>query len=72
MPFSPSAKRGLELALREALELRSRRIDREHVLLGVLREESRATDALRSLDVDPACVYEHVRSALRALAAATR
>lgn len=38
IPFSPRAKRCLELALREALRLGSRRITTEHVLLGILRE----------------------------------
>ncbi|MFV2116244.1 Clp protease N-terminal domain-containing protein [Micromonospora sp. LOL_025] len=37
-PFSPRAKKVLELALREALRLRHRHIGTEHILLGVLRE----------------------------------
>ncbi|SCL49707.1 Clp amino terminal domain-containing protein, pathogenicity island component [Micromonospora citrea] len=37
-PFSPRAKKSLELALREALRLRHRHIGTEHILLGVLRE----------------------------------
>src|SRR6185437_8414252 len=38
IPFTPRAKKTLELALREALQLRHNYIDTEHVLLGVLRE----------------------------------
>ncbi|MGH9180174.1 MAG: Clp protease N-terminal domain-containing protein [Acidimicrobiales bacterium] len=37
-PFTPRAKKALELALRESLRLRHRFIGPEHVLLGVLRE----------------------------------
>ena len=37
-PFTPRAKRSLELALREALALRHNYIGTEHVLLGLLRE----------------------------------
>lgn len=38
LPFSPRAKRCLELALREALRLKSHSITTEHLLLGILRE----------------------------------
>lgn len=38
IPFTPRAKKTLELALREALQLRHHDIDTEHILLGVLRE----------------------------------
>ena len=38
IPFTPRAKKTLELALREALQLRHNYIDTEHILLGVLRE----------------------------------
>jgi ATP-dependent Clp protease ATP-binding subunit ClpA len=37
-PFSPGAKKALELGLREALALGDRHIGTEHVLLGVLRD----------------------------------
>jgi ATP-dependent Clp protease ATP-binding subunit ClpA len=37
-PFSPGAKKALELALREALLLGDRRIGSEHLLLGVMRD----------------------------------
>lgn len=38
LPFSPKAKKVLELSLREALRLGDGHIGSEHVLLGVLRE----------------------------------
>lgn len=37
-PFTPRAKKALELALRESLRLRHRSIGTEHLLLGLLRE----------------------------------
>ena len=39
LPFTPSAKKVLELALREALRLRDSHIGPEHILLGVAAEE---------------------------------
>ena len=38
IPFTPRAKKVLELALREALRLRHRYIGTEHILLGLIRE----------------------------------
>ena len=38
MPFTPRAKKVLELSLREALSLKSEYIDTEHILLGLVRE----------------------------------
>jgi ATP-dependent Clp protease ATP-binding subunit ClpA len=38
IPFSPRAKKALELALREAVRLGDREITGEHLLLGILRE----------------------------------
>ena len=38
IPFSPAAKKVLELSLRESLALGHRRIDTAHVLLALLRE----------------------------------
>ncbi|MBE1488587.1 Clp protease N-terminal domain-containing protein [Plantactinospora soyae] len=37
-PFSPRARKVLELALREAVHLRHRQIGAEHILLGLIRE----------------------------------
>ena len=38
IPFTPRAKKVLELSLREALRLKHRSIGTEHVLLGLIRE----------------------------------
>ncbi|MBT2227330.1 Clp protease [Nonomuraea sp. NEAU-A123] len=38
IPFTPRAKKVLELSLREALQLRHNYIGTEHILLGVIRE----------------------------------
>jgi ATP-dependent Clp protease ATP-binding subunit ClpA len=38
IPFTPRAKKTLELALREALQLHDAHIGTEHILLGVIRE----------------------------------
>ena len=38
LPFSPRAKKVLELSLREARHLRDSSIGPEHILLGLLRE----------------------------------
>jgi hypothetical protein len=52
-PFTPRAKKVLELALREALQLGHSYIGTEHLLLGVVREgEGVAAQALVSLGVD--------------------
>lgn len=40
IPFTPRAKKALELALREALQLLDGHIGTEHILLGVIREGS--------------------------------
>ena len=45
-PFTPRAKKVLELALRESLALRHNYIGTEHVLLGLLREEQGLAAAL--------------------------
>ncbi|MGH3140485.1 MAG: Clp protease N-terminal domain-containing protein, partial [Gaiellales bacterium] len=53
IPFTPRAKKVLELALREALSLGHNYIGTEHILLGLLREgEGVAARVLKSLDVD--------------------
>src|SRR5215469_6624777 len=40
IPFTPEAKRSLELSLREALQLGENYIDTEHILLGLVRDPS--------------------------------
>lgn len=58
---SPPANKALELALREAVALRDRRIGVEHLVLGLLRADDRVTqDLLRRLGLDPAPVRDLV------------
>jgi ATP-dependent Clp protease ATP-binding subunit ClpC len=53
IPFSPAAKRALELSLRESLRLGHDHIAPEHLTLGVLRDsESDAVRILADLGVD--------------------
>jgi ATP-dependent Clp protease ATP-binding subunit ClpC len=54
-PFTPRAKKVLELALRESLDLGSNYIGTEHILLGLVREgEGGGVAALIGAGVDPA------------------
>jgi ATP-dependent Clp protease ATP-binding subunit ClpA len=69
IPFTPRAKRVLELALREALELGHNHIGTEHILLGLVREnEGVAARILLEFDVDA----EQVRNAIVRLLDAER
>ncbi|WP_347404769.1 Clp protease N-terminal domain-containing protein [Micromonospora sp. WMMD1102] len=53
--FSPRARKVLELALREAIQLRHREIGAEHILLGLLREgNGLAALLLAEAGLDPA------------------
>jgi ATP-dependent Clp protease ATP-binding subunit ClpA len=62
-PFSPAAKKVLELALREALALGDRWIGSEHILLGVMRDPDAAVaDLLRRRGV----TADGVRAAVNA------
>jgi ATP-dependent Clp protease ATP-binding subunit ClpA len=61
IPFSPRAKRTLELALRESLQLGHDCIGTEHILLGLVREPgSRAVAILSELGVDQAAITERI------------
>ena len=51
-PFTPRAKKVLELALREALRLGHNYVGSDHLLLGVVRGPGVAADVLTSLGVD--------------------
>jgi ATP-dependent Clp protease ATP-binding subunit ClpA len=54
IPFTPRAKKCLELSLREALALRHRNIAAEHIALGVLRvNDGLARQVLDALGVSP-------------------
>lgn len=64
-PFTPRAKKCLELSLREALTMDHRYIGTEHLLLGVLREgEGVACVALTNLGVDLVDLRRQVRVVL--------
>jgi ATP-dependent Clp protease ATP-binding subunit ClpA len=53
IPFTPRAKKALELSLREALQLGHNHIGTEHILLGLIREgEGVAAQVLTELGVD--------------------
>ena len=53
IPFTPRAKKALELSLREALALKHGYIGTEHVLLGLIREDGTAVRILREEGVEP-------------------
>jgi ATP-dependent Clp protease ATP-binding subunit ClpA len=66
IPFSPRAKKVLELSLREALALKHNRIGTEHILLGVVREgEGLAMLVLTRLGAGPQLIRTRVLDALR-------
>jgi ATP-dependent Clp protease ATP-binding subunit ClpC len=59
--FTPRAKKVLEFALREALQLGDSYIGTEHMLLGIVREgEGVATTVLNSLGANPTRVRHEV------------
>ncbi len=65
IPFSPRAKKVLELSLRESIALKSGFIGTEHLLLALVRERGGlAATVLAELGVDPAALR---REALRRL-----
>ena len=67
IPFTPRAKKVLELSLREALKLGHNYIGTEHILLGLLREgDGVAAQVLVKLGADLARVREQVIQLLAA------
>jgi ATP-dependent Clp protease ATP-binding subunit ClpA len=67
IPFSPRAKKVLELSLREALRLKHRSIGTEHILLGLIREgEGLAALILVQAGVDLVDLRRQVEATLRA------
>jgi ATP-dependent Clp protease ATP-binding subunit ClpC len=70
IPFTPRAKKVLELALREALSLGHNYIGTEHILLGLVREsEGVAARILNDLDADADRIRQEV---MRVLAGPSR
>ncbi len=60
-PFTPRAKKVLELSLREAMQLGAGSIDTEHILLGLVREgEGVGAQVLVSLGIDLSQVRQRV------------
>ena len=65
IPFTPRAKKVLELSLREALALAHRHIEAGHILLGLLREgEGLAMKVLYDRGVDPVDLRRDVTATL--------
>jgi len=65
IPFTPRAKKVLELSLREALQMGHNYIGTEHLLLGLLREgEGVAARVLNSLGITMNIVKEKVKEIL--------
>jgi ATP-dependent Clp protease ATP-binding subunit ClpA len=67
LPFTPQAKKVLQMSLREALHLGHNAVGTEHVLLSLIRDaQSPGTRVLASLGADPARVRQQVLALLRA------
>lgn len=66
LPFTPEAKKSLELALREALRLHSGEIAVDHIVLGLVRADGAATRLVTALGADPAAVRKAVLDLRRA------
>jgi ATP-dependent Clp protease ATP-binding subunit ClpC len=65
IPFTPRAKKVLELSLREALQMGHNYIGTEHILLGLLREgEGVASRVLNSFGINIEIVKEKIRETL--------
>ncbi|MBM3705532.1 MAG: ATP-dependent Clp protease ATP-binding subunit, partial [Actinobacteria bacterium] len=65
IPFTPRAKKVLELSLREALQMGHNYIGTEHILLGLLREgEGVAARVLNSFGINLEVVKEKIREVL--------
>ena len=66
IPFTPRAKKVLELSLREAVSLRHNYIGTEHLLLGLVRQgDVIVRDTLVAAGVDTSTLRQGVQEALR-------
>jgi ATP-dependent Clp protease ATP-binding subunit ClpA len=66
IPFSPRAKKVLELSLREAIAMKSKGIADGHIALGLLREgDGLAMKVLHDRGIDPADLRRDLTAALR-------
>jgi ATP-dependent Clp protease ATP-binding subunit ClpA len=65
IPFTPRAKKVLELSLREAIALKSRSIGDGHIVLGLLREgEGLAAKVIAERGIDAAALRAEITTAL--------
>jgi ATP-dependent Clp protease ATP-binding subunit ClpA len=65
IPFTPRAKKVLELSLREALALKSKSIADGHIALGLIREgEGLAMKVVHDRGIDAGVLREEIRTAL--------
>jgi ATP-dependent Clp protease ATP-binding subunit ClpA len=65
LPFTPRAKKVLELSLREAIAMKSKSIADAHIALGLLREgEGLAAKVLADRGVDPVELRRDLTAAL--------
>lgn len=65
LPFTPEAKKALELALREALVFKSREILPAHLLLGLLRDQNtQSARVVRDHGFDLAALRDRIRATL--------
>ncbi|NKZ05197.1 Clp protease N-terminal domain-containing protein [Actinomadura latina] len=70
IPFTPRAKKSLELSLRHALRLKHKHIGSGHILLGVLHDkESMAVRLVIEAGVDAGALRDHIDRLLTAEAA---
>jgi ATP-dependent Clp protease ATP-binding subunit ClpA len=67
IPFTPRAKKILELALREALQLHHNYIGTEHILLGLIRENEGVGVGILRQHADPAAIRMAVLDVLPSL-----
>jgi ATP-dependent Clp protease ATP-binding subunit ClpC len=66
IPFTPRAKKVLELSLREAVQLGDNSIDTGHILLGLIREgDGVAVQMMINLGADPSSIRQRVHQELR-------
>jgi ATP-dependent Clp protease ATP-binding subunit ClpA len=66
IPFTPDAKKALELALREAIRLKQKTIHSGHLVLGILRADSPGRSLLVQAGVDTDALRKAVEEQTRA------
>ena len=61
VPFTPRAKKCIELSLREAIALHDRNIGTQHLALGLTRGDGLAPQILAALGVSPRALHTEIR-----------